>query len=295
MSADEAAPPVVPGTDEPLAAAVTVVVASRDRRAELLASLARHEAPVVLVDNASSDGSAAAVRAAFPHVQVVALARNAGAAARTVGVARAATRYVAFADDDSWWAPGALGRAVALMDAHPRAALVHARILLGEAQRVEPLCEQLAGAPLGTEDDLPGPSIAGFAACGAVVRAEAFTRAGGFDDVVVFPGEEERLTLDLLAAGWGLAYVPELVVHHHPSPARSAPQVRAAAVVRSGVLTALMRRPWPVVLRRVRAALDQGRPGRAGLVRALRSVPAALAARRRLPPDVEALAAVMHA
>ena len=287
-------PLLVPGAREPLSAAVTVVVASRDRRSELLASLGRHEAPVVLVDNASTDGSAAAVREAFPHVQVVALARNAGAAARTVGVARAATRYVAFADDDSWWAPGALGRAVALMDAHPRAALVHARIVLGEAQRVEPLCEQLAAAPLGTEDDLPGPSIAGFAACGAVVRAQAFTRAGGFDDVVVFPGEEERLTLDLLAAGWGLAYVPELVVHHHPSPARSSPDVRRTAITRSLVLTALMRRPWPVVARRVRAALAAGPAGRAGLARALPSVPAALAARRRLPAAVEALAAAMH-
>ena len=287
-------PPVVSGSEEPLAEAITVVVASRDRRGELLASLARHEAPVVLVDNASTDGSAPAVRAAFPDVDVVGLGRNLGAAARTIGVARAGTRYVAFADDDSWWAPGALGRAVAVMDAHPRAALVHARILLGSDERLEPLCEQLASAPLGVEEDLPGPSIAGFAACGAVVRAQAFTRAGGFDDVVVFPGEEERLSLDLLAAGWGMAYVPELVVHHHPSPARSSPEARRAAITRSLVLTALMRRPWPVVARRVRAALADGRAGRTGLARAVRSVPAALAARRRLPAAVEALAEEMH-
>lgn len=275
-----------------LGGAITVVVASRDRRPELLASMARHEAPVVLLDNASGDGSADAVREAFPHVEVVALDRNRGAAARTVGVARAGTRYVAFADDDSWWAPGALARAVEIMDAHPRAALLHARILLGDDERLEPLCVELASAPLGTEADLPGPSIAGFAACGAVVRAEAFTRAGGFDDVVVFPGEEERLSLDLLAAGWGMAYVSELVVHHHPSPVRSAPDVRRAAIAGSSVLTALMRRPWSVVVRRARVAVRQG--SRASLVRVVRSAPAALVARRRVPARVEALAAAMH-
>ncbi len=283
-----------PVSAEHLGDAVTVVVASQNRRGELLESLSRHEAPVILLDNASSDGSAEAVRAAHPGVEVVALPRNRGAAARTIGVARAGTRYVAFADDDSWWAPGALARAVELMDAHPRAAAFHARILLGPEERLEPLCAELARAPLGTEADMPGPAIVGFAACGVIVRAEAFTRAGGFDDVVVFPGEEERLTLDLLAAGWALAYVPELVVHHHPSPARSSPEVRRAAIARSAVLTAVMRRPWPVVARRALAAWRDAGAGRAGLRRAVRSLPAALVARRRVPSSVERQVADLH-
>ena len=90
----------------------TVVVASQNRREELLTTLPRHEAPVVLVDNASTDGTAEAVRAAHPEVTVIALDRNVGARARTVGVRRAGTPFVAFADDDSWWAPGDLARAV---------------------------------------------------------------------------------------------------------------------------------------------------------------------------------------
>ncbi len=286
---------VLPTSADTLAEAVTVVVASQNRRSELLASLSRHEAPVILLDNASTDGSAQAVREAHPDVELLALPRNRGAAARTIGVARATTRYVAFADDDSWWAPGALARAVALMDAHPRAALLHARILLGTGERLEPLCAELARAPLGTDPDMPGPAIVGFAACGVIVRAEAFTRAGGFDDVVVFPGEEERLTLDLLTAGWGLAYVPGLVVHHHPSPARSSPGVRRAAIARSSVLTAVMRRPWHVVARRAWASWRDGDAGRSGLLRALRSVPAALVARRRVPRAVERRVSDLHA
>jgi GT2 family glycosyltransferase len=81
-------------------ARVTVVIATRNRRPELLRTLGRlhrlpERPPVVVVDNASADGSAAAVREHFPAVVLRVLSRNAGAAARNAGVALAATPYVA--------------------------------------------------------------------------------------------------------------------------------------------------------------------------------------------------------
>lgn len=266
---------------------VTIVVATRDRRADLERTLPRHEAAVIVVDNGSADGSVHAVRARHPAAEVVELGRNHGAPARNLGVERAATPYVAFADDDSWWAPGALDRAVAVLDAHPRLAVLAARVLVGDAEALDPVCEAMSSSPLGTLADLPGPSILGFVACGAVVRRDAFLAAGGFDDVIFFFGEEERLALDLAAAGWGLAYVPEVTVHHHPSPARD-PGGRRALAVRNDLLVACLRRPWPVVARRAAAALRSGPAGRAGLRAALPRVPRALARRRRLPATVEA-------
>jgi GT2 family glycosyltransferase len=270
----------------PAPADVTVVVASRNRREDLLDSLPRHEAPVVLVDNGSTDDTVAAVRKAHPGVTVLPLDRNVGAQARTLGAAHAATEFVAFADDDSWWAPGDLARAVAIMRAHPRLALLNARILVGPEQRLDPVCREMADSPLGTDPDLPGPSLLGFVACGALVRTEAFAAVGGFDAVVRFPGEEERVALDLAAAGWGMAYVDQVTVHHHPSPRRHTPGRRKAAIWRSRLLTALMRHPLPDAGRLVLGALGDGRPGREGLLRALPDVPAALSARRRLPPQV---------
>jgi GT2 family glycosyltransferase len=265
---------------------VTVVVASRNRRADLLASLPRHEAPVVLVDNASTDGTVDAVRAAYPDVTVLPQDRNLGAEGRTVGLARARTPFVAFADDDSWWAPGDLARAVGILRAHPRLAVLNARILVGPEERLDPLCAEMSVSPLGTPADLPGPALMGFIACGAMVRTEAFTAAGGFDPVVRFPGEEERLALDLAAAGWGMAYVDAVTVHHHPSPARHSPEQRQAAVWRSRLLTAVMRLPAPDLARTVREALAAGPPGRAGMRGALPDLRAALRRRRVVPPHV---------
>jgi GT2 family glycosyltransferase len=267
---------------------VTVVVASRDRRDELLATLPRHEAPVVLVDNGSTDGTVAAVRTRCPAVTVLPLPRNQGARARTLGVEQAGTTFVAFADDDSWWAPGDLARAVAIMQAFPRLAVLNARILVGPEERLDPVCVEMAASPLGTPTDLPGPALLGFVACGALVRTEAFTAAGGFDPVVRFPGEEERLALDLAAAGWGMAYVDDVVVHHHPSPRRHAPGRRQAAIWRSRLLTALMRYPAADVARALVDAIRAGRPGVEGALRAVPDVPGALVRRRPIPAAVRA-------
>jgi GT2 family glycosyltransferase len=174
------------------------------------------------------------------------------------------------------------------MRAHPRLALLNARILVGPEERLDPVCAEMADSALGTAPDLPGPSLLGFVACAAVVRTEAFHAVGGFDAVIRFPGEEERLALDLAAAGWGLAYVDQVTVHHHPSVRRDRPGRRQAGIWRSRLLTGLMRHPaGDVGGLLVRAALS-GRPGLEGVVRALPQVPAALRRRRPMPPQVRA-------
>jgi GT2 family glycosyltransferase len=145
----------------------------------------------------------------------------------------------------------------------------------------------MAAAPLGIPAGSPGPAVLGFMACGAVVRRDAFLACGGFDDVVFFAGEEERVALDLAAAGWALAYVPAVIAHHHPSPVRDVAH-RRALLVRNAVLVAVLRRPWSVVAHRMIGALRGDVASRAGLRSALPRIPRAWARRRRLPGDVEA-------
>lgn len=285
MAATDPLPPSPPDR-------ITVVVVSRDRCADLARTLPSHEAPVVLVDNGSTDGTVDFVRAALPEVTVVSLPINVGAPARNVGVQLADTPYVAFADDDSWWEAGSLARAVEVLDAHPRVAVLAARVLVGPDETEDPICAAMAAAPLGRPADLPGPSVLGFLACGAVVRRSAFLAVGGFDDVVFFGGEEERVALDLAAAGWGLAYVPELVVHHHPSPSRD-PRARTVQDERNRLLVAVLRRPWSIVARSAARSARSGSTGRAAVRAAVARLPRAVGRRRRLPPDVEAMRRVL--
>lgn len=103
---------------------VTVVIITRDRVDELVVTLEHlrelpEQPPVVVVDNDSRDATAGTVRAQYPDVQLLSPRRNLGGAGRNLGVAWARTPYVAFADDDSWWLPGALPHAAQVLDAHP--------------------------------------------------------------------------------------------------------------------------------------------------------------------------------
>src|SRR5690606_8110844 len=89
-------------------ARTTVVIATRNRAPELARTLAelralRPRPDIVVLDNASEDDTTA-VAGAFAGVTVVRLPRNLGAAARNLGVELARTPYIAFSDDDSWWA-----------------------------------------------------------------------------------------------------------------------------------------------------------------------------------------------
>ena len=275
---------------------VSLVVITRDRRAGLLATLGRltalPERPrIVVVDNGSRDGTAAAVRRAFPSVDLIALDANRGPAARNLGVERVRTPYVAFSDDDSWWAPGALARAADLLDAHPDLGLVNGHILVGEDERDDPVCLAMATSPLPDDPGMPGRPILSFLGCAVVVRRDAFLRAGGYRPELAVGGEEELLGWDLAASGWALSYVPELVVHHHPSPVRD-PDERRARSLRNALWTTWLRRPAGTAWRRsvelVRRAPRDHVTARA-LVGAAAGVPRVLRRRRLLPAHLEAM------
>jgi GT2 family glycosyltransferase len=246
---------------------------------------------LILVDNGSTDGRADVVARRSRHVRVVRLPFNIGAVARNVGVALARTPDVAFSDDDSWWAPGALAKAATVLKRHQDVAAVAAQIFVGPENRPDSVRADMLDSPLPERPTIPGRLVVGFVACATVVRKEAFLQAGGFDTVVLFAGEEERLALDLLANGWELVHAPQVVAHHDPKPSRDRSR-RVRLIVRNSILTAVMRRPWAVTLERTAAALRSA-DGRACLAAALPRAARGLARRRPVPPRVErCLAAV---
>jgi GT2 family glycosyltransferase len=270
-----------------------VVVVTRDRLGSLRRTLtcleALPEAPhVVVVDNASTDGTAAAVAREHPGVTVIRLDRNRGATARTIG-ARALDRpYVAFADDDSWWVPGALSRAADLLDSYPQVGLVAARVLVGEQERDDPTCLAMSRSPLDG-GDLPGRPVLGFIACGAVARRRALLAAGGFHRRWEIQGEEGLLAVDLARNGWLCLYVPEVVAHHHPSAARD-PGRRDMLQVRNTLWFAWLRRPLPAVARITLAAARRAVRdpcARRGIVEAVGGVGWVVRERRVVPPELE--------
>ncbi|WP_343233380.1 glycosyltransferase [Streptomonospora sp. PA3] len=274
---------------------VGIVVATRDRREELARTLRRlgrtyPRAPVTVVDNASGDGTADLVRSDFPGVDVVELPRNRGCAARNAGVEANPAAYIAFCDDDSWWAPGSLERAAAAFDAHPRLGLVAASTVVGDSERPDPINEQLAAGLGPAPPGLPGPRVLGFLACAAIVRREAFLAAGGFSDFLFFTHEEALLAQDLAALGWEACYLPQVKAHHHPSLNRPPSAWRRRLELRNRALVCWLRRPAGRALgetARLAGACRSEPEAPGALADLARRLPGALLRRRRLPPRVE--------
>jgi GT2 family glycosyltransferase len=271
---------------------IAVVVLTYNRCGELRRTLqhllALPVAPaIVVVDNASGDDTLTMLREQFPSVRVVSLDANIGAAARNAGVAAIDAPYIAFSDDDTWWADGSLEHAVALMDAHPDVAVLCARVLVGEEQREDPTCTEMAASPL-PDAGLPGPALLGFLAGASVIRRSAFVQVGGYEPRLFIGGEEGLLTLDLLSHGWRLAYVPALTVHHHPSAQRDSAK-RKRCLLRNALWICWMRLPPLLATQQTLNLLREGwRDGvmMAGLRDALCGLPWVLKRRRVVPREV---------
>ncbi|MGN9790640.1 glycosyltransferase family 2 protein [Streptomyces sp. OZ13] len=273
---------------------VTVVVITHNRREELLRTLGElarlpERPPVIVTDNASTDGTAEAVRRLRPEVRLLNPGSNLGAVGRNLAVRHVTTPYVAFCDDDCWWEPGSLSRAGDLLDRHERRAVVTARIVVEPGGREDPIVAELCDSPVPGPAWLPGPALGSFLAGASVLRVEAFTEAGGFSERLWLGGEEELPATDLTTLGWWLTYDESMTVHHAPSPARDATGRRVDGL-RNTLWFCWLRRPVvPAVRRTLHLArtVPRDRASLRAFGAALAGLPWVVRERKVVPPAVE--------
>jgi GT2 family glycosyltransferase len=273
---------------------VSIVVLTYNRCDEVLrtvGALARlpDDAPIIVVDNGSRDGTVERLHAAYPTVQVIASPANLGAAARNLGVEAARTPYVAFCDDDTCWEPHAVEHAADLLDACPDVAVVCGRVLVGDEGLEDPTCTAMAQSVLGQAT--AGMRLLGFLAGASVMRIEAFRAAGGYEPRLFIGGEEALLAFDFAAHGWLMIYCDSLVTRHFPSAARDA-RGRQHLLLRNAIWVAWMRLPWRDAWTETRVAVARMRAERILWPTAwasLRGLAWALSRRRVVPEPVRAM------
>ncbi len=277
---------------------VSIVMITRNRGGQIRAALEHllelPERPhIIVVDNGSTDQTVNVARWMDPSIEVVPLGQNLGGAGRNVGVSLARTPCVAFSDDDSWWEPGALARAVALFDSHPRLGLIGGRILVGPDEQLDPICAAMASSPLAADGHIGsrdiGVPIVSFVACGAIVRKAAFMQAKGFDAHFGVGGEEEVLALDLLRKGWQLVYAEDIVAHHYPSSVRNVER-RQRHQIRNALWSVWLRRPAQSALVstwRIAASAFRDPARRLGLIDAVSGLQWVIRSRRPVPARID--------
>lgn len=270
---------------------IAAVIPTRGRPSRLdsaLASLSSHNevSEIIVIDN-GPDEATRLVAERYQQVRYIPMRRNLGTAARILAAKWTTYRYLAFTDDDCFWAPQAIRRAAYALDREPQVGLVAARVLVGDDQHLDPICEQMRASPLRSPDRLPGVRVLGFNACATVVRVEALRRLPGCVLHFGYGGEEELIAIELATAGFHCCYLDDVVAFHHPGQGSPSKRRRLAA---NALLTAwLRRRPKGAVIR----SLEIIRLGRhdlaivLGTVQALASLPWALAHRCSVSPQLE--------
>jgi GT2 family glycosyltransferase len=183
-----------------------------------VAALAR-PAHVVVVDNGSSDDSAAVV-AGFPGVEWIPLGENRGfAAANNVALRRAlaaGARWIGLVNPDVVVDPGWLDALLAAGEAHPEVAILGGLLLFADdPSRVNSTglvldwlgraFDRDFGVPLEALTTSDGP-VAGMTGGAALLRADALRRIGLFDPSYFAYYEDVDLSLRAAAAGLGTWY-----------------------------------------------------------------------------------------
>jgi N-acetylglucosaminyl-diphospho-decaprenol L-rhamnosyltransferase len=212
---------------------VAISIVNTNNRELLLAcleSLSGEESEVVVLDNASEDGSAAAVRDRFPDVNVIAQPFRAGFGANHNTVIRSTdSRYVYVLNEDTTSSDWGFPQLTAFLDANRQIAALGPRLAYPDgshqasAWRFPTPAVSLLGLPtlgrVGVEQSTgnrPRP-VDWLMGAALVLRREALDDVGLFDEGFFLYSEETDLCLRLRHHGWRACYFPEVTVVHHES------------------------------------------------------------------------------
>jgi GT2 family glycosyltransferase len=213
---------------------VFTIILNTNRRADTLACLASLERAtyprhaIIVLDNASTDGSAEAVRSAFPAVEVVALTENRGYAGNNnVGIRTAMERgaeWVFVLNEDTIVDPDCLLHLVEAARSDDRVGIAGPMIYHHD----EPTVIQSAGGELTrrwdarhrgrNEEDggqFPAPSrVDWVSGCAILVRGAVVAQVGALDERFFYYWEEVDWCLRARRAGWHVLHAPRARVWH---------------------------------------------------------------------------------
>ncbi len=192
---------------------------------------------VIVIDNASTDGSVEMVKKDFPQVTLIENSKNRGfAAANNQGIDISKGRYVLLLNSDTVVLDNALAKTVAFADSHPEAAVVGCRVL-NPGRTLQPTCfmfpsilnmllsstylyklfpkNKFFGRERMTwwnRNDIREVDV--VTGCFMLVRQDAIKKVGSMDEQFFMYGEETDWCYRFKQAGWKVMFTPVCEIIH---------------------------------------------------------------------------------
>jgi glycosyltransferase involved in cell wall biosynthesis len=193
---------------------VSVIIPSRNRDLELERTLyilqrqTYRPLELIVVDDASDHSLESLVGRAWPGAIFVRKEVNVGQCqCRNEGFKSANGRYLLSLDDDSGFArDGDLDHAVALLESRPELGVLAFYTFHGPELPIA-----------GIRADSRERFTQTFIAASALIRRTVIDETGGYMAVFGNEGEEEELSMRILDRGWGILFVPSVLIHHRVS------------------------------------------------------------------------------
>lgn len=231
---------------------LSVITIGRDVRDELdrcLTSIERHApagSQVLVVDNASTDGTVRWLAQEWPDVEVIALDRNLFGAARNAALGRVRAPYTMFLDSDAELTEGAADALLSALEDSPEVGLLGPRLVYADGTlqlscrryppALIPLMRRPPLAPLfehstavrrhlmeDIDHSLPRPVLYTLGAC-QVFRSELIEKLGRLDPRMGWGGEDIDWCIRVWDAGAEVRYEPNArVVHAYRRQSKAAP------------------------------------------------------------------------
>lgn len=203
---------------------------------------------VLVVDNASTDGTAEMVRSAFPGVHVIPSANRGFAAGNNAGIARSRGRYVMLLNPDTQVVGDALATLLDYMDAHPDVGAAGPRLRYPDGrlqssrrrfpapltgffestllQQWFPRNRWLSRYYVLDRPDDAESDVDWLVGAAIVARRAAVEQAGPLDEGYFMYSEEMEWCRRIKAQGWRVVYLPTATIVHYEGG--SSEQVAAA-------------------------------------------------------------------
>lgn len=193
---------------------------------------------IIVVDNASSDGSSAMLQRRFPNAILIQNPDNLGfAKANNIGIRRARGKYVALINSDVHVLQGCLQQLVAYSNAEPRSGIVGPRVIGGDGKqqsshrgfprlwnmfcralaldRLLPEVPLFSGYLLSSKTLTSPTTVEILSGCFMVVKREALEAVGLLDETFFIYGEDMDWCKRFGAAGWSVVFVPAAESIHY--------------------------------------------------------------------------------